>query len=101
MKRIIGLGFITLAVVTGFAAESPRERLSLDFGWRFQLGDAPDAGNIFDYTEVKDLTKTHVEEVGLEEKLASGLPNPAVVNLGGKVSFAQPGFDDSKWRQLD
>jgi beta-galactosidase len=101
MKRIIGFGFLTLVVATAFAAEQPRERLPLDFGWRFHLGDAPDSGNIFEYPEVKDLTKTHVEEVGLEEKLVAGLPNSVTANLGGKVSFAQPKFDDSKWRPLD
>ena len=96
---IIALAMFASGIVS--AAESPRERLLMDFGWRFHLGDAPDAGNKFDYPEVSDLTKTHVDEIGLEGELATNLPDPVASNLGGDVSFVQPKFNDGRWRLLD
>jgi len=81
------------------AAASPRERISLDFNWRFLLHDAADAGNIFDYPEPTDLTKTRTNEIGLN--LAADLPDPAAVNLGGEVSFVQTNFSDARWRSVD
>ncbi|HSY18702.1 MAG TPA: glycoside hydrolase family 2 TIM barrel-domain containing protein, partial [Candidatus Acidoferrales bacterium] len=90
-----------LLASASFASGSPRERLLLDFNWKFYLGDAPDVGTNFYYPEVKDLSKTHVDEVGMAEKLAAALPDPVAVNLGGNVSFAQPKFDDKDWRLLD
>jgi beta-galactosidase len=100
MKRII-IACGVLLSIAATAAESPRERLLMDFNWRFQLGDAPDAGRIFDYPEVKNLSKTHLDEIGEGQKLIENLPDPVENNLGGKVSFVKPGFDDSHWRQLD
>ena len=46
------------------AADSPRERLLMDFNWRFHLGDAPDANGKFDYPEVSDLAKIRLNEIG-------------------------------------
>jgi len=83
------------------AADLPRERLLMDFGWRFHPGDAPDAGTKFDYPEVTDLRNTRTNEIGLEGNLAANLPDPVVSNLGGDVSFVQTSFNDSGWRQLD
>jgi len=88
-------GFVTLA------ADSPRERLLMDFNWRFQLGDAPDAGAKFDYPEVSDLSKTHLDEIGQGAKLIANLADPLKSNLGADVSFAKPDFNDSGWRKLD
>ena len=82
------------------ASDSPREKLLFDFGWKFHLGDAPDAGSQFDYPEVSDLTKTRVEDIGKEGELAD-LSAAAKDNVGANVSFVQPGFDDSGWRMLD
>jgi len=91
---IVMLGFVALA-------DSPRERLLMDFNWRFQFGDAPDAGAKFDYPEVSDLSKTHLDEIGQGAKLIADLPDPLKSNLGADVSFAKPDFDDSGWRKLD
>jgi len=82
------------------SSASPRERLLFDFGWKFHLGDAPDAGTKFDYPEVSDLAKTHVEDIGKEGELAN-LSDAVEDNVGAGVSFVQPGFDDSGWRALD
>ncbi len=82
-------------------ADSPRERLLMDFNWYFHLGDAPDAGGKFDYPEVNDLAKTRINEIGLGAQLIANLPDPVATNLGGNVSFAKPDFDDRQWRPLD
>ncbi len=90
--------FLSVAV-SAFAA---RERLLLDFGWRFQLGDP--AGfdpAIFAYPEVDALERTaraHLEE---EPTLVPLRRSAADINAAPPVAFAQPGFDDSAWRQLD
>jgi len=103
-KRALIFGAMVLLAGAAPAADSPRERLLLDFNWRFQLGDAPDAGTNFDYPEVKDLAKTKNGEVGLEGNLVSGDPtriDPTAPDLGSHISFVQPGFDDRGWRQLN
>jgi len=100
MKKIIAVGAVMLSFAT-VAAESPRERLLMDFNWRFQLGDAPDAGGLFDYPEVKDLAKTRLNEIGEGAKLIAKLPDPVENNLGANVSFVKPGFDDRNWRRID
>jgi beta-galactosidase len=100
LKRILSALIFAISFVV-MAADSPRERLSMDFNWRFHLGDAPDAGTNFDYPEVKELAKTRLNEIGLGAKLISDLPDPATSNLGVDVSFAKLDFDDSGWRKLD
>ena len=50
--------------------ESGREKLLMDFNWKFHLGDAPDAGAKFDYPEVRNLAKTQIEDIGKEGELA-------------------------------
>ena len=87
--------------LAALAADSPRERLLMDFNWRFHLGDAPDATNKFDYPEVSDLAKIRLNEIGLGFQLITNLPDPVTANLGADVSFTRPNFDDSKWRSLD
>jgi beta-galactosidase len=106
MKLHLRPFFIALTFCAGLAVaraetNSPREKLLMDFGWKFHLGDAPDVGNKFDYPEVSDLAKTHVDEIGLEGELATNLPDSAAGNLGGDVSFVQPKFNDKSWRKLD
>jgi beta-galactosidase len=106
MRILISLAFQILICLTFvFAqrafADSSRERLLMDFGWRFNLGDAPDAGTNFNFPEPTRLDKTIPDEIGLEGTLAAAQPDPVAVNLGGSVSFAQPDFDDSDWRKLN
>ena len=100
VQQFIALGIVLLSL-SAPAAESPRERLLMDFNWRFHLGDAPDAGKIFDYPEVRDLAKTRLNEIGQGAKLIADLPDPVENNLGSNVSFVKPSFDDSRWRSLD
>lgn len=58
--------------------ESGRERLLLDFGWRFHLGNAVDASKDFGYGGQSLFSKT-----------------------GGMFEPSKPEFDDSKWRAID
>ena len=76
------------SVATLPAEDSPRERLLFDFGWKFHLGDAPDAGNKFYYPEVADLSKTRLDQIGQE----GDADDPITTNSGSDVSFIQPGF---------
>ncbi len=76
----------------------------MDFGWKFHLGDAPDAGTNFDYPEVSDLAKTKLNEIGKEGNLVTGDAthiDPTAGDLGSGVSFVQSNFDDSKWWKLN
>ncbi len=96
------LAIVLGMLVTGMAvADPPRERLLMDFNWRFHPGDAPDAGTRFDYPEVKDLAKTRGDQMGQEGNLAADPPDAVTAEPGNTVSFVQPGFDDHHWRQLD
>lgn len=81
------------------AAESPRERISLNEGWRFQLGESPDAGESLQYAKLKDwLLPTSAgfttNAVLLAKKVPAG--NPAE-----SVTYASPEFNDSQWRLLN
>jgi beta-galactosidase len=101
VKQLIALWCVLFLGASALAAESPRERILMDFNWRFHLGDAPDAGNIFEYPEVRDLAKTRLNEIGEGDKLIANLPDPVETNLGSNVSFVKPTFDDGRWRALD
>jgi len=97
-SRILPFAALLLAQTVMFAAtaDSPRERVSLDAGWRFIKADAPEAGTNLNYSAIKPWL------------LPTGNPfttnTPAVRPDGepaGDVSFAQAGFDDSQWRLLN
>ena len=106
IKQVLAIGVLMLGATIATAADSPlaapqrseggREKLLMDFGWQFHLGDAPDAGNQFDYPEVGSLAKTRVADIGKE-----GTNDSVAADLGSDVSFVQPKFDDSGWRRLD
>jgi beta-galactosidase len=57
---------------------SGRERLLLDFGWRFQFGQASDPSKGFGYDGQGPFAKT-----------------------GGMLRPSRPHFDDSNWRAVD
>jgi beta-galactosidase len=103
VPRLAKWTFLALALSFAggvLAADSPRERLLLDFGWRFHLGAAPDADFRFDYPEVGDLAKTRLDQLAMENKLVANDP-PIAPDFGSEVSFVQPGFNDSGWRKLN
>jgi beta-galactosidase len=97
---LIAIAFaVSVSILPAQDEPSPRERLLFDFGWKFHLGDAPDARDKFNYPEVADLSKTRLEQIGQEGE--ANVPDPVATNLGGDVSFVQSDFDDSGWRALD
>ena len=94
------LGFVaTLALAS--AQDVPRERVPLDGDWRFTHDDPADAAGQLDFGKVKAL----VEQTGADLQAATPTegPLPAAITgaPGGDVSYAQPTFDDSGWRQLN
>jgi beta-galactosidase len=79
-----------------------RERLLLDFGWRFQLGDPAGLDPaIFAYPEVDALERTARAHLDEEPKLVPLRKTATDINAAPPVSFAQPEFDDTSWRPLD
>ena len=65
-------------------AKSPRERLSMDYGWRFQLGRTSDIAGDFGFGEGSTFAKTGSN------------------NRGGRaISATHLNFDDSDWRKVD
>jgi beta-galactosidase len=70
--------FADAALADGFAALAPRERLLLDFDWRFQFGHGSDPARDLGFGGTQgDFAKS------------------------GEFKFATEKFDDSKWRALD
>jgi beta-galactosidase len=89
--------FLMPATVFGDITNSPRERLSLDADWRFIKGDAPEAGTNLDYAVIRDWILPTGNPFTTNAPAARPEGEPA----GGNISFAQPGFDDSRWRRLN
>ena len=91
---------ICLCVGVLYAGQDvPRERQLLREGWKFYLGRAPDAGGQFDYPEEKNLAKAERSDAESEAELEKR--RAAVqASTGAGVSFVQPDFDDSGWREV-
>jgi hypothetical protein len=90
------------AAQTTAGTTSPRERLLLDFNWRFKLGEPEDLDKSqFEYPEFGNLKKHRPNDEEVETQNAALRVDAAKVNLGSKVSWVQPNFDAASWRQLD
>jgi beta-galactosidase len=103
MKSLqILIAMLIISATSIFASnDAPRERLLMDFGWQFHLGDAPDADAQFNYPEFTRLDKNRPDD---DKQEATNTPlrvDAAATNLGKDVSFVQPSFDVSNWRTLD
>jgi len=95
---IVALGLIGS---TAFAAgpASPRERISLDAGWRFAKDDPADAAGKLAYTNIQDWVQaTGAEFTTNADLIAKKKPEG---NPGGDISYAQNSFNDSQWRLLN
>ena len=79
-RFLIAVACAALLVTHLAAAESPRERLLLDTGWKFHLGHAVDAKLDFDYA-------------------TGGFSYLAKTGFGSGASA--PDFNDRGWRQLN
>ena len=91
----------------GFIA-SPRQRISLDASWRFQLGDPPDVTtNVTYYPEIPDLAKLDTNEVGSATNTSSETYmetiriDPIATHAGENVSFVETNYNDGAWRVLN
>ncbi|HUB26708.1 MAG TPA: beta-galactosidase GalA [Tepidisphaeraceae bacterium] len=94
--------FFALALILTVAAPAlARQRLLMDWNWRFTLNDPADAAAQFDYPEIRDLAKAHLGQFEEEAALDAKRTDPVATNLGASVSFVQPSFDDSAWRAVD
>ena len=101
MKRFLlgTLAFQLWALAPAGAAEvAPRERVSLDADWRFAKGDPAEVQGRLAYAAAKEW----FEATG-NEFLNAAAPKPArpAGNLGGDISYVQPGFADGAWRALN
>ena len=89
---------IVVLAAASAAASDPRARVSLDTGWRFVRGDAPDAGGRLSYEALKPWILPTGDAL---LDLAPSRPEPPAGGPPESVSFAAAGFDDSAWRQVD
>jgi len=95
-----------LSLVSVFAAmacslvAAERERVLLDDGWRFQRGEAPDAGLMFEYAEADRLDKIEAGAAAAEAALEARRFDVVAANLGSHLAFVQPGFDDRAWPEV-
>ncbi len=92
----LALLLLAQTVVPATAADAPRERVSLDAGWRFCKGDSPDAGTNLGYAALRPWL--------LPTGNAFSTNAPAIRPDGepaGAISYAQPDFNDSQWRLLN
>jgi beta-galactosidase len=84
---------------------SPRQRISLDAGWRFQLGDPADVTtNVTYYPEIADLAKLQSAQLtgtGSETYYETNRVDIFATHAGENVSFVQTNYDDSAWRLLN
>jgi beta-galactosidase len=83
-----------------------RERVQLDSGWRFQLGDPGDVTtNVTSYPEISDLTKLQTNSIGPGTNTETYMESIRVdilgTHAGENVSFVQTNYDDSGWRQIN
>ncbi len=78
---------------------TPRTRVSLNAGWRFQRDDPRGSEGQLSYEQIKGWLNATGNEFTTNAD-AAARPRPAG-NLGAGVTYAQRGFDDSAWRRLD
>src|SRR6267142_2805613 len=75
-----------------------RQRLSMNSGWRFEKGDPPGSEGILSYARIKEWVTASGNEFVRDSSARRVRPQG---NVGDKVSYTAPNFDDSGWRQLD
>ncbi|MGN6552565.1 MAG: beta-galactosidase GalB [Verrucomicrobiota bacterium] len=78
------------------ASAPVRERISFNADWRFVKGDPANAGAELSYANVK----SRMLATGAEFTTNTQAARPQG-NIGGDVTYTQPGFDDSAWRPLN
>jgi beta-galactosidase len=84
------------AIAMAAAANPPRERISLDGGWRFIKSDSPDAGTNLDYASMRPWIMPTGNAFTTNAASVRPEAEPA-----GHLAFAEPDFNDSAWRLLN
>src|ERR1700690_2090642 len=104
-KSLALAGWLTLfGLLAGvsFTSAAARDRVLIDSGWRFQLGDPVDVTtNVTVYPEISNLAKLQQADINAEAALEATRPDPVATHAGENVSFVETNYDDSSWRQLD
>jgi len=86
------------AATQAFCDPAPRERVSIDSGWRFAKGDPAEVQGTLAYAKTRDWFVASGNEF---LNVAATKPARPAGNLGDGVSYAQPEFDDGAWRKID
>jgi beta-galactosidase len=89
---------ISLPLFTVDAQDTSRVRTSLNADWRFQKDDPPEAKGKLDYPAVKKWVMATGSELTKSGTAPEAKPEG---NPGGDVTYTQPGFNDTGWRQLN
>src|SRR5215469_8604057 len=101
------LAATVLAISTAAAQDPVRERILIDSGWKFHLGDPTDITNASEtnvtyYPEISDLEKLQLRDVsGPTSETNLMTLRPSLTGLGENVSFVQPNYDDRAWQPIN
>ena len=96
------LGVFGLLAGLSLTPAFARERVLIDSGWRFQLGDPPDVTtNVTVYPEISYLPKLNSSDINAEIAYQASRPDPVATHAGENVSFVMTSYNDSAWRALD
>ena len=96
------LSVLGLLAGVSFATATARERVSMDSGWRFRLGDPSDVtAGVTAYPEISYLAKLNTPDLNVETALQASRPDPVATHAGENVSWVLTNYDDSTWRQLN
>ena len=97
MPRALPLLLLMMVATPAFA----RDRLCLDDGWRFHLGDPARVDpKPFDYPELRDLAKASADDFDQDARLSAGRADPVATNLGGDLPPVQGSYDDAQWQPV-
>jgi len=96
--KLLSLSVLLLAQTATFAvtSDAPRDRISINAGWRFHQGDSPDAATNLTYPAISqwDLPTGNPFTKKVPVRRPAGEP-------AENISFAQAVFNDSQWRLLN
>jgi len=96
------LSILGLLAGVSLTAAVARERVLLDAGWRFQLGDPGDVTTaVTSYPEISNLAWAQGAELDTETALQGTRPDPVATHAGEGVSYVLTNYNDSAWRALD
>jgi len=91
---------MALAITIGVMAANARERISLNDGWYFEKDDPKEVGDRLTYRNIRDWVLPSASKFMVNDPAVAGKSRPSG-NLGEDITYAQPGFDDTRWRKLN